>query len=235
MARFDTSGLDELLREMERMGETSGEIAEAMVAAAAEEIRDAWKETAEEYDLRDTGAMIESVGFPKKVQRIGDVVYQEVYPQGVDAKGVRNAEKAFVLHYGTSRIKPTHWVDDAEERAEPRVEERLTGIWDEYIETGKIPTVTVDSGATDGSLARSEEGAKRMKRKNRRGGVKARREARYEKAVGTQAAQALMRAHEAGRTIRYVSLNKWNSYDWETKLTLLENGVRPKGGKKNIK
>lgn len=141
MARFDTSGLDKIIKEMERLGELSGSCALAMCNAAAAEIRDAWKESAEEHELRDTGAMIESIGFPAPPTQIGSVVYQDIYPQGKDAKGTRNAEKAFILHYGTSKIPATYWVDDADEKSEPRVTERLNAIWAEYLATGKVPVV----------------------------------------------------------------------------------------------
>ncbi len=144
MARLDTSGLDDLIAEMERMGQSSGDVAEAMVNAAAVVIRDAWKETAEKYGLHDTGDMIRSIGFPTPPQKIGAAIFRDVYPQGKDSKGVRNAEKAFLLHYGTSRIKAKYWVDEAEAISGPRVQERLEEIWGEFLETGKIPT-TIDS------------------------------------------------------------------------------------------
>lgn len=151
MARFDTDGLDDLIDEMQKMGQQSGEVAKAMVAAAADEIRDAWKETAEEYGLRDTGAMIESIGFPGPVKDVGGILQQDVYPQGKDAKGVRNAEKAFVLHYGTSRIKARYWVDDADAAAGPKVQRRLEEIWDEFLETGKVPNIP-DGGSSAGGI-----------------------------------------------------------------------------------
>ena len=153
MARFDTSGLDETIREMQRMGQDSGEVAKAMVNAAVIEIRDAWKKSAEDHGLRDTGAMIESIGFPAPVQDAGGILYRDVYQQGVDRKGTRNAEKAFVLHYGTSRVKPTYWVDDADAAAGPKVQERLEGIWGEFLETGKVPNI-IDpgSGSTGGGI-----------------------------------------------------------------------------------
>lgn len=144
MARLDTSGLDDLIAEMERMGQSSGDVAEAMVNAAAVVIRDVWKETAEKYDLHDTGDMIRSIGFPTPPQKIGAAIFRDVYPQGKDSKGVRNAEKAFLLHYGTSRIKAKYWVDEAEAISGPRVQKRLEEIWGEFLETGKIPT-TIDS------------------------------------------------------------------------------------------
>ena len=58
MARFETTGLDELVEDMKRMGELSGETADKMLLAAAEEVKGAWKETAERFNFRDTGDMI---------------------------------------------------------------------------------------------------------------------------------------------------------------------------------
>lgn len=141
MARFDAPGLDKVLNEMQRLGELSGACAMAMVKAAASEIKDAWKESAEQHELRDTGAMIESIGYPAPPVQAGSVIYQDIYPQGKDAKGTRNAEKAFILHYGTSKIPATYWVDDADEKSGPRVEETLNAIWAEYLATGKVPVV----------------------------------------------------------------------------------------------
>ena len=151
MARFDTSGLDDLVREMRRMGQDSGKVAEAMVQAAAIEIREAWKEAAEEHGLRDTGAMIESIGFNGPVKSIGNALYQDVYPQGKDEKGVRNAEKAFILHYGTTRRPGTYWVDDADEKSGQRVQRRLEEMWGEFLETGKVPSVADTGGGASGS------------------------------------------------------------------------------------
>lgn len=150
MARMDTTGLDELIRDMQRLGESSGPMAEAMVDAASVEIKNAWRESAERYGLRDTGAMIESIGSPGGTKRLGDTLYRDIYPQGRDGKGVRNAEKAFIHNYGTSSIRPTYWVDDAEAKAAPRVEAKLTDMWDEYLKTGQIPTVTDPSSTGEG-------------------------------------------------------------------------------------
>lgn len=152
MARFNTSGLDNLIRDMQRMGQDSGAIAEAMVNAAVIEIRNAWRESAEAHELRDTGAMIESIGFPNPVQDIGGTLYRDVYPQGTDAKGTRNAEKAFILNYGTSRIPATYWVDEADEKSGPKVQTRLEQMWGEFLETGRVPAVADAGGSTGGGI-----------------------------------------------------------------------------------
>lgn len=116
-----------------------------MVNQAVVIIRDAWRESAEKHGLRDTGALIESIGFPEPVTKVGSVLSRDVYPQGKDAKGTRNAEKAFILHYGTKKIPATYWVDDADDASGPRVQERLEQMWDEYLKTGRVPVV-IDTG-----------------------------------------------------------------------------------------
>lgn len=153
MARFDTSGIDKIVQELQRMGQSTGQLAEAMVDAAVIEIRDSWQETADEFGFRDTGAMIESIGFPEPVKKAGDALYRDVYPQGKDRKGTRNALKAFILHYGgyggiggNNRLPASNWVDVADEKAGPRVQAALEKIMDEYNESGgKVPHV-VDTG-----------------------------------------------------------------------------------------
>ena len=62
MARMDTDGLDDMIREMQRMGQDTGEVADVLVTAAVQEISAAWKESAEAHGLIDTGAMLESIG-----------------------------------------------------------------------------------------------------------------------------------------------------------------------------
>jgi hypothetical protein len=73
----------------------------------------------------------------------------DIYPQGKDKKGTRNAEKAFILHLGTTSntaqkrrkkkkfsgpgIPRTLWVDDADRASEPRVMDAYTRIWDAFL------------------------------------------------------------------------------------------------------
>ena len=149
MARFDTSGLDKLVDEMRRMGQASGAVAEAMVGAAVSVIRDAWKESADAHGLRDTGAMIDSIA-AENIQHIGAVVSGDVYPRGKDGKGVRNAEKAFILNYGKAGFPATYWVDDADASAAPRVQETLESMWGDFLETGKVPAAPATSTAGSG-------------------------------------------------------------------------------------
>lgn len=139
MARFDADGLDDVIRQMAELGELSGPVADRMLLAGAEQVRLAWQRSAQEHDHRDTGDMIRSIGYPRAPRDIEGVRAIDIYPQGTDGKGVRNAEKAFVLHYGTSRMRGSRWIDDADAYAGPLVQAEFERIWDEYIRTGKVP------------------------------------------------------------------------------------------------
>ena len=81
---------------------------------------------------RDTGAMIESIGYARPTAGIESAKSIDIYPQGVDGKGVRNAEKAFILHYGTSKIPGSRWVDDADRYSEETAPEAMAAVWDRH-------------------------------------------------------------------------------------------------------
>jgi hypothetical protein len=135
MARFESSGLDDLISEMQRMGQQTGPVAEEMVQAAVDIIKEKWKESALEHGHIDTGEMFDSIGYGLPVHA-ANIIYQDVYPQGKDSKGVGNAEKAFILHYGSSRIPASYWVDDAMIKADPEVEKACIAIWDRFLNGG---------------------------------------------------------------------------------------------------
>lgn len=151
MARFDTQGLNELLVELAYYDMQTGPTADRMLLAGAEVVKDAWKQEATRRKFCDTGAMINSIGYPRAVKSAADIRSVDIYPQGADKRGTRNAEKAFVLHWGTQSaasvkrrkkkgkkfsgpgIPATHWVDDADRLSGPGVMEAYTRIWDEFL------------------------------------------------------------------------------------------------------
>lgn len=135
LARFDMSGLNSVIDEMRRLEEDTGPTDERMIMAGAEEVKKAWRRSAEEHNHRDTGDMIESIGYPRKPENIGGALSIDIYPQGTDHKGVRNAEKAFILHYGTSKRPGSRWVDDADRYSEDTAVPEMKRIWDEYVQS----------------------------------------------------------------------------------------------------
>ena len=132
MAKLTIHGLDDVIADMKRLRELEGETADKMLTEGAKIVEEEWKSAIKKADLVDTGAMLKSVKATKP-KTSKDVRTIEVFPQGKDKKSVRNAEKAFVNHYGTSSIKATRFVDEANEKAEPRVLEAYERIWNEHI------------------------------------------------------------------------------------------------------
>ena len=134
MARFNVSGLDETIEEMKRIGQMTGRTADAMLMAGAEEVRKAWRQSAEEHRHRDTGDMIASIGFSRKPKEIGSIRSIDIYPQGKDKRNIRNAEKAFILHYGTTKIRGSRWVDDADKISEQTVVPAMIRAWEQFLQ-----------------------------------------------------------------------------------------------------
>lgn len=164
MARFEITGMDEIIDQMKSMQMLTGEVAESMLMAGAEEVRSAWRESAEEHGHRDTGQMIASVGYARKPKAASDALSVDIYPQGTRPGGVRNAEVAFVLHHGSGKLQASHWVDDADAAAGPRAEGAMVHVWDVFIQTGQTPPVQIPNWTTERRAARAEAESRRSPR-----------------------------------------------------------------------
>lgn len=139
MARFEIDGLTELAKAMEAMGKDVGRVADAVLLAGAGAARDVWREVAESHSLRDTGAMIESIGFASKPKNIGGAATIDIYPQGTDANGLRNATKAYWIHYGDAGKRGSGWIDEVSQKAGEPVGDAMAGVWEQFLATGEVP------------------------------------------------------------------------------------------------
>ena len=128
MARMTYSGTEEIMDELFRESEKLEQKATEMLGKAGEVVVKAWQDVIEEHGHVDTGDMKNSVR-ASKIKKNGDAYTSSIYPHGRDRKKQSNAEKAFVLHYGSSKIKGDHFVDDAEERAGDAAEAAMEEIW----------------------------------------------------------------------------------------------------------
>ena len=140
MARLDVTGMEDTIREMQRLGQQSGDAAKAMLQVGAEKVKSGWRAAIMYHELVKTGEMLGSVGY-KPPKEVGGMLSVDIYPQGVDSKGVRNAEKAFINHYGASRHPATRFVDDAEKMGTAMAIPAMEEAWGEFVETGNVPKV----------------------------------------------------------------------------------------------
>ena len=135
MALFEAEGFDELVADLKKNADLLDSAAPEMLQAGAAVVADAWRDAIQSHGLIDTGDMLDSVA-PANLVNSSTEKKIAVYPQGRDRKGVRNAEKAFINHYGASRRKATHFVDDAETKAEGPAVEAMAAVWYEKLESG---------------------------------------------------------------------------------------------------
>lgn len=133
MARFATSGLDDAVRYLERMEMTTGELADSMLLAGAAAVREAWQEAAEIHKHKVTGQLIASIGYPRKPTTVEGIRMIDIYPQGKDHKGVRHAEKAFILHYGGRSNPGSRWIDTADEISGRTAVPAMLKVFDNYM------------------------------------------------------------------------------------------------------
>lgn len=160
MAKLRMDGMEEAINDLERLGKNTDEATTAMLRAAGNVMSNAWRESAEKHHHRDTGQMIASISAGRKIKGRGSGKSIVVTPQGKDHKGVRNAEKAFILHYGTGKIAASHWVDEAEKDAEPKIATTMQSIWNEYIATGTVRQISATNLRNEQKAANEYAAAK---------------------------------------------------------------------------
>lgn len=100
---FKIDGLLKLSDDLYNLAKSvDGELIQDMLDAGAEVTVDEWKKAITDAGHIETGSMHDSVAakIPKKNPNA-----REVYPQGTDKNGVRNAHKAYILNYGTSKTE----------------------------------------------------------------------------------------------------------------------------------
>lgn len=139
MARMITSGIDQFEKELIKMQGDINPLVDVMVMQGAEEMKKARIDAIKKYGHIETGAMIQSVGYAKKPKRVGSAVSIAVYAQGKDKKGVRNAEKEYLSHYGKSKSEGTHWVDEADQKGGEAAFEKMESTMNTFIATGELP------------------------------------------------------------------------------------------------
>lgn len=135
MSTIRTSGLGELTKALEEFSAELPDVERELLEAGAEVVVEAWQKGIEEAGHVDTGQMRDSVR--ATINR--NATFAEIYPKGKDKKGVRNAEKAFILHYGKTGESGDRFVDKIEDNAEePATEAMAEKLNEKLTEKGLI-------------------------------------------------------------------------------------------------
>lgn len=129
MAKFNVVGFDEIEKMIVSKSSKATKVASSMLSAGAEVLIEAQKQSIEDYDLVDKGEMKESIKATSPRNKRGSIAV-DIYPQGRDSKGVRNATKAFVAEYGKSGQQSKPWQSVANERCYGEVHKAMRKAWE---------------------------------------------------------------------------------------------------------
>lgn len=146
MALFRCEGMEHLEKMFKELSTLEqGKVAEDMLNAGKVEVEKAWKKIIDKRDLKRKGLMKSTVKSTKPKHNVYGT-FLSTYPFGVEkdtATGksrVRNAEKAFYLHYGFMNVRTGHfyrdavgWVDEVEKEAMDKATAVMEKIYENYI------------------------------------------------------------------------------------------------------
>ena len=130
-------GADEMLRDLQTLGNEMPKVEKEMLMAGGEAMAESWEQEIEARGFVASGEMLKNVRAKTKnrkgAMRAEVTAYGSVKRTVKTGKNkgkqyeVRNAAKAYMLHYGTSRIHASHWIDAAEDHGMPLVTAAMAG------------------------------------------------------------------------------------------------------------
>lgn len=129
---IEINGLDKLSDDLYNLAKSvDGELVQDMLDAGAEVAVDEWKKAITDAGHIETGSMHDSVA--AKLPKNKNPLAREIYPQGKDKNGVRNAHKAYILNYGTSKIAGDDFISKIYEDMDSKVYEAEMKVYDEEL------------------------------------------------------------------------------------------------------
>lgn len=140
MAKIDTSGIDELCKQMDRLGASVDAARDEMLTEAGKIGVEKWKAAIQRAGHVQTGGLLRKVKATKPKRSKDGTAYVEVYPQGThptakarDGKSMSYAGVAFTLNYGNSKLPGSRFVQAAETAMEKPIEKTCEEIMEKYI------------------------------------------------------------------------------------------------------
>ena len=134
MANFSVVGLESWSADMAAVAALPDGVAGRMLDAGCGVLEKAQKAEAASLGIKDTGDFISSNKRAKMKADTNGSRTKDVYPQGKDRKGIRNAEKGFIAEYGTSKQPARPWMRRANQKSETAVQNAMEAVYDDYIQ-----------------------------------------------------------------------------------------------------
>ena len=138
MGSFKINGLDSLINDLSALAALPDSVAEDMLNAGADIIEAEQHKTAKSMGVYDTGVTEGSIK-KTKVKKTATVKSIDIFPQGVNSDGNRNAEVAFINEFGKSgkhgkKGQPARpFIRTANEAAEERATEAEEKVYNDFL------------------------------------------------------------------------------------------------------
>lgn len=134
MANLSTSGLEELLDDLEAIAEIPDETLLEMLTAEAEIIAEAQTAEAKAMGVYDTGKTAQSITYDKKLKETSDGKCIYVYPKGSRSDGNKRrvAEVAFINEFGKEGQAARPFIKTANEKKGAEAVEASALVLDKF-------------------------------------------------------------------------------------------------------
>lgn len=137
MGLLHVEGIDDITRMLDKISALDeGKVVEDMLKEGAKDVEKAWTDNIRKRDYIDTGKMLSKVN-TGRVKKNQWGRFNTTYPFGEHVRPwgkVRNAAKAFYLHYGFQGRIGSRWVDDVEKDASKTAPDTMQKVFDKFIE-----------------------------------------------------------------------------------------------------
>lgn len=146
MAKFSFNGMDQITASIEQMAQLTEEEKLSIIMPSAQLLLQRQKEKIAQVFQRRTGDLEKSLTLDPDASNSRIVLFFKGKHRGSSTgkrKGKRrsngkysgsNAEVAYILNYGSPRIRATHWLDNANEEAEEDVIASQQSAWNDLLE-----------------------------------------------------------------------------------------------------
>ncbi len=132
MGSFKINGLDSLINDLSALAALPDSVAEDMLNAGADIIEAEQHKTAKSMGVYDTGVTEGSIK-KTKVKKTATGKSIDIFPQGVNSDGNRNAEVAFINEFGKIGQPARQFIRTANEAAEERATEAEEKVYNDFL------------------------------------------------------------------------------------------------------
>jgi HK97 gp10 family phage protein len=135
MARFNQFGIEDLIGSFENLANIPDGVLDEMLNAGADVIAEKQKAVGQRMGVHKTGVTLDSIKKAKKTGESKGGRYIDVYPDGMNEDGNRNAEVAFINEFGKRGQDARPFMETANEESAGETTEAAAKILHEWQES----------------------------------------------------------------------------------------------------